>query len=276
MSKKGGYQIIDFCEHPVTTTATAFAGVYEEINKSKKKSCLISGLVLQMLDGTKNYNDFFTIPIATETGYEFTIPGYKITVNATGTVKFSVDQGGGTTYTAGDGLTLVGNQFSVKVGEGLFFDDNDQVCLNNATQQAIEQIDEKSTVTGENDGTNWTSLTVDGETFGIPAGGGSSHLYLHCVNLAIDSFSVWINLISDRSTVYETVSEISENFGGTFVTATSLLRNIPENHYYPTNYVQFINGSNVALVSYSDSFGSLASISIQIDGINNDLITQII
>jgi len=51
--------------------------------------------------------------------------------------------------------------------------------------------DGKSVVSGTNDGTNWTELTVNGVSKAIPQGGGSSqHLYQHLMNVQVASYNV--------------------------------------------------------------------------------------
>lgn len=69
---------------------------------------------------------------------------------------------------------------------------------------SVANIVGKSTVSGTNDGTNWTSLTVDGNTYSIPAGGGSPK-YLHHMTLVIkpsssDNYMTSFDYISTSNT----------------------------------------------------------------------------
>lgn len=50
---------------------------------------------------------------------------------------------GGTTYTAGDGINITDNEISAKVGTGIFFNSNDEISLNAATQNTLAQVSQK-------------------------------------------------------------------------------------------------------------------------------------
>lgn len=69
------------------------------------------------------------------------------------------------------------------------------------------------TVSGTNDGTNWTSLTVGSDTYNIPSGGGggSQTLYMHTIEFEEIYYS-WrvlnfsINILSTQSTAFTTAT----------------------------------------------------------------------
>lgn len=73
--------------------------------------------------------------------------------------------GGGTTYTAGEGIAINSdNEISALIdGETIQFnEDGDLTAIGGGSE-----------VSGTNDGTNWTSLTIDDDTYAIPSGGSS-------------------------------------------------------------------------------------------------------
>lgn len=69
------------------------------------------------------------------------------------------DIGGGTEYTAGTGIDITENEISI----------DDTVALKSELPNEV---------TGTNDGTNWTSLTVGSDTYSIPSGSGEYALEL--------------------------------------------------------------------------------------------------
>lgn len=105
----------------------------------------------------------------------------------------------------------------------------------------------KSTVSGTNDGTNWTSLTVNGDTYSIPAGGGGGQTYLHKLILRLHSSSGSNNLeipIDYYSNSNASMSEYSSNgsvltnlntvltyYGAIGSTSASSLTTLPGIHY---------------------------------------------
>ena len=90
--------------------------------------------------------------------FAFTDGTTTIKANATGLVDLSTlnlggsGSGSGTSYSEGYGIDITNNSIAV---------DTSVVAL-------------KSDIYGTNDGTNWTSLTINGSTYNIPAGGSSS------------------------------------------------------------------------------------------------------
>lgn len=78
---------------------------------------------------------------------------------------------GGTAYTAGDGIDITENVISV---------DTDTVAMKSDIPDAVS---------GTNDGTNWTSLTVGNDTYAIPSGGGSQSYQHNVVYKGLDSNS---------------------------------------------------------------------------------------
>ena len=90
--------------------------------------------------------------------FAFTDGTTTIKANATGLVDLSTlnlggsGSGSGTSYSEGYGIAITNNSIAV---------DTSVVAL-------------KSDISGTNDGTNWTSLTINGSTYAIPAGGSSS------------------------------------------------------------------------------------------------------
>ena len=88
---------------------------------------------------------------------------------------------------------------------------------------SVANIAAKSTVSGTNDGTNWTALTVDGVTKSIPAGGGPQ-LYLHKLVFSFISggqmyYTHVIDYISNSATSLEGGGTISSLSASSFYTA---------------------------------------------------------
>lgn len=110
------------------------------------------------------YGDFYTKTEAddrfpTETHMDFLL-GHKQDTLTAGT-NITIDENnvisatGGSTYTAGDGIDITNNEISV----------DNTVAL---------KTDLPAAVSGTNDGTNWTTLTIGNTTKNIPQGGSSS------------------------------------------------------------------------------------------------------
>lgn len=72
-----------------------------------------------------------------------------------------------------------------------------------------------ATVSGTNDGTNWTSLTIGSDTYGLASGGsGGSHLYEHYLVIISnnssggDSFDIYLKFISTSNTTITSLSDL--------------------------------------------------------------------
>lgn len=118
--------------------------------------------------------------------FAFTDGTTTIKANATGLVDLSTlnlggsSSGSGTTYSEGYGIDISNGEIAI---------DTSIVALKSDLSSG------GSSVSGTNDGTNWTSLTINGSTYAIPAGGSSSGgssgssagngaIYYHNVRLA--------------------------------------------------------------------------------------------
>lgn len=146
--------------------------------------------------------------------FAFTDGTTTIKANATGLVDLSTlnlggsGSGSGTSYTEGYGIDITNNSIAV---------DTSVVAL-------------KSDISGTNDGTNWTSLTINGSTYNIPAGGSSSGgssggttgngaIYYHNVRLAFAGsnsnygktieFSILTKSATQILTMNELISQVS-------------------------------------------------------------------
>lgn len=100
----------------------------------------------------------------------------------------SIDPSGGPEYTAGTGIEISAeNEISI---------DTDTVATKSELPDAVS---------GTNDGTNWTSLTIGEDTYAIPAGGGSSY-----------TAGTGIDITSDVISVDNTIATKSELFSGSY------------------------------------------------------------
>jgi len=69
----------------------------------------------------------------------------------------------------------------------------------------------KSTVSGTNDGTNWTAITIDGNTKSIPAASDGVKLYRHSVTgLTIPNYNLFFT--STRKEIYTTARQIFDDY----------------------------------------------------------------
>lgn len=149
---------------------------------------------------------------------EYKLPGTTYTAGDNISISGNTISATDTTYTAGDGVTInASNEISAKVGTGIFFDDQDRIALNNASQSAINAVATKSTVSGTNDGTNWTNLTVDGTTYAIPQGGGGGSS-----NVTVFSATHNNNTISltNSKTIADVYNAVRAGTGPVFICAT--------------------------------------------------------
>lgn len=91
-----------------------------------------------------------------------------------------IGQGGGATYTGGDGIKVdnTNMEISVKSTVAMKSDLTDYELKSEAFSGDYDDLTNKPTipdeVSGTNDGTNWTSLTIGEDTYDIPQGGGST------------------------------------------------------------------------------------------------------
>lgn len=145
--------------------------------------------------------------------FAFTDGTTKIKADATGLVDLSTlnlggsGSGGGASYSEGYGIDITNGSIAV---------DTSIVAL-------------KSDIYGTNDGTNWTSLTINGSTYNIPTGGSSSGggssagngaIYYHNVRLffgdsdtanyaKIIEFSILTKSATQILTMSELISQVS-------------------------------------------------------------------
>lgn len=74
---KGGYQIIDFKNQNLTTTATVIDGIYDSIEGNNRKSLLLSNLII---DGTECADTFATASVS---GSNYVLSAYGATITVT-------------------------------------------------------------------------------------------------------------------------------------------------------------------------------------------------
>lgn len=97
------------------------------------------GSGLTMSGDTLNANPGgYTLPIASENVLGGVKIGSGITIDSGGTISA---QGGGTQYTAGNGIDLSGSTISVKIGDGLAFSGN-TIVVSGGTGGGIEKVTE--------------------------------------------------------------------------------------------------------------------------------------
>ena len=96
-----------------------------------------------------------------------TIQSLDIETVETGKVKFVI--------TMDNGDTIESDTFTYVTPSAL----NTAIvsCLSSAKDYTDEKVATKSVVSGTNDGTNWLTITIDGTTYAIPAGGGGSTVW---------------------------------------------------------------------------------------------------
>lgn len=93
-----------------------------------------------------------------------------------GSTVYNIPSGGGSSYTAGTGINISNNEISIDSEEVATKTDlNDYELKSEAFSGSYDDLTNKPTipdaVSGTNDGTNWTSLTIGNVTKNIPAGG---------------------------------------------------------------------------------------------------------
>lgn len=142
-----------------------------------------------------------------QTKQDSLIAGANITI--TNNVISATGGGSGTTYLPGDGINISGNTISAKAGYGIFVDETG-IRLNNASQNAIEAVATKSTVSVSSTGTATDTvsyITINGVEKKLPSGGGSgTQLYAHRIKLTstyiYGAGSIYTTIISSRSYAY--------------------------------------------------------------------------
>lgn len=135
------------------------------------------------------------------------VAGANITI--TNNVISATGGGGGTTYLPGAGIDISGNTISAKAGYGILVNSTG-IRLNNATQNAIDAVATKSTVSVSSTGTATDTvsyITIDGVEKKLPSGGGSgTQLYAHRIKLTstyiYGAGSIYTTIISSRSYAY--------------------------------------------------------------------------
>lgn len=131
-----------------------------------------------------------------------------------------------------------------------------QADWNQTDTEAVDYIKNKPTipaaVSGTNDGTNWTSLTIGNDTYGIPAGGSGSK-YLHKVSIYANfsgSVIFWTeDIITSSATAYTSVSDYLTDRGYTITSASD----------QPTKSLKTFNGTTITAIAYRASQGYYTS-----------------
>ena len=122
-------------------------------------------------------------------------------------------------------------------------------------------------VSGTNDGTNWTSLTIGNDTYGLASGGGSStHLYRHTVSMGgvtnSKGYYIVVTLYTTDSGSIDTLPKLLAAFNdgtagytGTSVICTGLIAQSSSTSYRPSYlhknndkvevYYMYLSGSNI-------------------------------
>lgn len=137
----------------------AFSGDYNDLTNKPELATVAT---------TGSYNDLTNQPTITNvepnTGDEPTATLNTLTV---GDTVYDIPGGGGTSYTAGTGIDITNNEISV---------DSDTVAM---------KTDIPDAVSGTNDGTNWTSLTIGEDTYDIPASGSGDIIEVNTTNFNV-------------------------------------------------------------------------------------------
>lgn len=102
-------------------------------------------------------------------------------------------------------------------------------------------------VSGTNDGTNWTSLTIGNTTYSIPSGGGSSYSAGTGIDITNNVVSI-DNTVALKSDIPDAVSGTYSGSNWTSITIGSTTKNIPSGGSAPTNMVTTNTAQNITAV----------------------------
>lgn len=143
-----------------------------------------------------------------------------------------IGQGGGGSYTAGDGIDITDNKISVDNTVALKSDLTDYAkSADLATVATSGKYDDllnlptiPAAVSGTNDGTNWTSITIGDTTKNIPSGGsGGSYTAGEGIDITSNVISVDTNILAVKVIDGITVGPASNDEA----TITAWLKTLP-------------------------------------------------
>ena len=135
-----------------------------------------------------------------------------------------------------------------------------------ATSGSYNDLTDKPTITnvsGVNDGTNWTSLTIGSDTYGLDGGGGPVNWsdILNKPTFATVATSGSYNDLTDKPTIPTTTSELTNNSG--FITSAAL------NGYATEAWVE--QKGYLTSVAWEDVTGKPTLATVATSGSYNDL-----
>ena len=145
---------------------------------------------------------------------------------STGTAKLGIKTSGSGSFQTGEGYLELSNS-AVSNGTTTYYLDkivrgsmtlNLPPALGHSGTHTLATIsDLPPTVSGTNDGTNWTSITIGSTTKNIPSGGSSAtHVYKHTVTFTFYSSTFIGKYYSTSTTGISTLAELKSKLKGTY------------------------------------------------------------
>ena len=189
---------------------------------------------------------------------------------------WSTQSGGGGSYTPGNGINIVGNEISVDTQTIATKQDlNNYEPAEDAFSGDYNDLDNKptipDTVSGTNDGTNWTSLTVGSVTKNIPAGGGTSYTAGTGIDITNDEISV-DNTVAMKTDIPDAVSGEHSGNNWTSITIGDVTKNIPTSlednittiDCSSTHTVTFTNSTTPGIYKITQKYSQGSNITIKL------------
>lgn len=220
---KGGYQIIDLKGIELSGDTYYMSGIYGKIQNNHDKTILISNI---NIDG--DINDYYVQPIYDdEDNLIMTVGEHTLYVSSDDDiyiVEGIVGGSGGSSYSAGDGVSINNDTISVKAGSNLSFSDNGTLNATDTTYTAGDgiSISEENVISATGGGHTYT------EGAGIDITSDIISAEFMNINLFVDDTSqAWtdVKAMSVGDTVYaSSASEVTCNFDPTPIA------NIPGNY----------------------------------------------
>ena len=158
-----------------------------------------------------------------------------------------IDLNGNSGRTTFDGNILESQtEYKIRLKRGR--DTIGEYTFKNKTGDVAVTSEIPDAVSGTNDGTNWTSLTIGNTTYNIPSGGGSSYSAGTGIDITNNTIAIDSTVVALKSDIPNAVSGTYSGSNWTSITIGNTTKNIPSGGSAPTNMVTTDTDQNITAV----------------------------